>query len=138
MQPADATTRAAAVLYVADLARMRAFYENCLSFTAVDGGDDFCVLESAAWTLTMVASPAARAAAPSARRENTPIKLVFTVDTLEPLRPVIETLGGTLDQAATAWEFRGVLHCDGTDPEGNVLQWREPRAGQADPGPGPA
>jgi hypothetical protein len=31
-----------------------------------------------------------------------------------------------LDPAASEWTWRGLRHCDGHDPEGNVIQLRQP------------
>jgi predicted enzyme related to lactoylglutathione lyase len=121
---------AAAVLYVRDLARMRAFYERCLGLAAAEPGDGYCVLASADWDLSLVAVPPARAAAiviadPPERRSGTPVKLAFEVPSIEALQPAVTAAGGQLDPAAAAWEFRGRRHLDCLDPEGNVVQLRQ-------------
>ncbi|ADP80608.1 VOC family protein [Pseudofrankia inefficax] len=115
--------RAAAVIYVGDLERMRAFYEGCFGLTPADGADGYRGLESDAWLLTLVRSgDAVPTATPPDRRSNTPVKLAFEVADIEALRPVAGALGGQVSPAATAWEFRDALHCDCVDPEGNVVQ----------------
>jgi predicted enzyme related to lactoylglutathione lyase len=123
---------AAAVLYVRDLARMRAFYERCLGLAAAEhgDGDGYCVLASADWDLSLVAVPPAQAAAiviadPPERRAGTPVKLAFEVPSIEALQPAVTAAGGQLDPAAAAWEFRGRRHLDCLDPEGNVVQLRQ-------------
>jgi hypothetical protein len=63
---------------------------------------------------------------PPSRRESVPIKLAFAVDSIDALRPVFVQWGGLVDPSATQWAFRGRTHCDGVDPEGNVLQLVEP------------
>jgi predicted enzyme related to lactoylglutathione lyase len=122
---------AGAVLYVSDLTAMRAFYEACFGLSAVEcGGDDFCVLASGDWELSLVTVPAAIAAAlvitdPPERRAETPVKLAFEVASVEELRPVVTGAGGQTDPTGSAWDFRGFRNLDCLDPEGNVLQLRQ-------------
>jgi catechol 2,3-dioxygenase-like lactoylglutathione lyase family enzyme len=118
----------AAVLFVVDLAATRAFYERAVGYRVVeDVAGDHCVLASTAGSLTLVQVPAevARDIAltdPPVRREETPIKLIFDVASIERLRAAMP---GAVDPADTEWEYGGFRHCDGVDPEGNVLQLRE-------------
>jgi hypothetical protein len=106
---------------------MRAAYRACFLMDVVDEAPDYCVLESEQWTLSLV-SVSERVAAtlvlavPPRRREGVPIKLAFVTNTIEGLRPTIAEFGGVLDASETQWEFRGRIHGDGVDPEGNVLQ----------------
>ena len=71
---------AAAIVYVKDLARMRAFYERCFGLSVVAAGDDeFCILASDDWELSLVAMPETVSATvviadPPARREDSPVK----------------------------------------------------------------
>jgi hypothetical protein len=46
--------KAAAVLYVKHLDRMRAFYQQRFGLEAASTAEDHCVLESGAWTLSLV------------------------------------------------------------------------------------
>jgi predicted enzyme related to lactoylglutathione lyase len=117
----------AAVLYVKDLSRMRSFYQGCFRMEVMDEAQDYCVLESRQWTLSLVSVPEPVAStivlsAPPARRADVPIKLAYVVDDIESLRPRFAELGGVVDPSGTLWEFRGSLRLDGVDPEGNVLQ----------------
>jgi predicted enzyme related to lactoylglutathione lyase len=117
----------AAVLYVMDLPRMRSFYQGCFRMEVVDEAQNYCILESWQWTLSLVSVPERVAATivltvPPARRVDVPIKLAYLVDDIESLRPLFAELGGVVDPSGTQWEFRGSLHLDGVDPEGNVLQ----------------
>jgi predicted enzyme related to lactoylglutathione lyase len=123
----------AAVLYVQDVPLLRAFYAACFELTVVEETEDYCVLDSGSWSLSLVAVPAHVAAhldptRPPTRRENAPIKLAFGVPSIDDLRPVAAGLGGRVDPADTQWEFRGHRHCDAVDPEGNVVQLREAMA----------
>jgi predicted enzyme related to lactoylglutathione lyase len=123
--------KAAAVLYVKQLDRMRSFYELCFGFEASDQAEDYCLLDSDRWTLSLVVIPPDVAAtihvsAPPRRRDAAPIKLAFHVANIDGLRPVVAGTGGQIDPGTTAWDFQGFRHCDGVDPEGNVIQLREP------------
>lgn len=127
----DRAVTAAAVLYVKDLGRVTAFYERCFGLTQVAAGDGFRVLASEDWELSLVAVPEAVAAAivvddPPRRREEGPVKLSFEVASLEDLVRLFAEAGGVLDPLGSAWEFRGRRHLDGHDPEGNVVQVRQP------------
>lgn len=132
------TANAAAVLYVKELEPMRAFYERCFGMSGPEAaGGDYCVLTGGGWELSLVAVPEALSATlrlsdPPRRRESTPIKLAFEVADIAALRAVVAEAGGRVDPAASAWEFRGLVHVDGTDPEGNVVQLREAVPGTAD------
>lgn len=125
--------RAAAVVYVKDIERMRCFYQQCFGLKAAETTEDYCVLESDAWTLSLVVMPDETAAAinvavPPRRRGEVPVKLAFDVPSIEGLRAIVTGLGGQVDSSTTAWDFRGVRHCDGVDPEGNVIQLLAPLA----------
>jgi predicted enzyme related to lactoylglutathione lyase len=119
--------KSGAVLYIKDRLRMRSFYEGCFVMRVVDDTDDYCVLESEVLTLSLVVVPGDVGATivlstPPAPRVNVPIKLVFPVDRIEHSRIRLAELGGLVEPATSEWEFRGRVHCDGLDPEGNVLQ----------------
>lgn len=119
--------RGAAVIYVGDLAVMRAFYAECFALTATDSGPGYCGLTSQAWLLTLVQSAeAVPAASPPPRRSDSAVKLAFEVTSIEDLRPVVARLGGEVGPAGTQWEFRNAVHCDCLDPEGNVVQLIQP------------
>jgi catechol-2,3-dioxygenase len=125
--------KAAAVLYVKDLRRVSSFYERCLGLVAAESAESYRVLESEVWTLSLVIVPdevtaTIDVAVPPRRREDVPVKLTFAVPSIEDLRPIVSS---QVDQKSGEWTFRGCLHCDGVDPEGNVIQLREPLTKQA-------
>ena len=131
--PADSVSiMAAAILYVTGLTIMRTFYERCFGMSAVESGQDgFCVLASRDWELSLVCVPAASAATfvitdPPERREAVSVKLAFEVASIDGLQAVVTGVGGQFDPRDTAWEFRGCRLLDCLDPEGNVVQLREP------------
>jgi predicted enzyme related to lactoylglutathione lyase len=125
-----------AVLYVKHLDRMRRFYSECFALRTVETTEAYCVLESDAWTLTLVVVPeeiAARIhlADPAQARDDVPVKLAFAVPSIDDLRVALTELGGQIDPDVDPWDLRGLRHCDVIDPEGNVVQLREPVAGYA-------
>ncbi len=112
---------------------MRAFYERCFGLAARHVAADSCVLESAAWQLSLVVVPEAIAAeiaitTPPRRRESGAVKLAFAVHEISQIRAVAIEFGGLVDPDATLWELDGFVRCDGIDPEGNVFQLLEPLA----------
>lgn len=118
------------VVYAVDPRRLSRFYATVTGLVVTETAPGHVVLESPTFQLVLVQMPAEAAAtidlsAPPARREETPLKPVFTVASLETARLAAAELGGTLDPAGTEWQFRHWRVCDGHDPEGNVFQLRE-------------
>jgi predicted enzyme related to lactoylglutathione lyase len=99
--------------------------------SAQHAGDRFCILASSDWELSLVRVADRLAAAvviahPPLRRENSPIKLAFDVADLDEVVSLVVAAGGRIDPADAVWKFRDRLHRDCLDPEGNVLQLRQP------------
>ncbi len=120
----------AAVVFVADVARVAAFYRAVFRMRHVEGDATYAVLERDGFQLTVHGLRGAPAAT-GATREDTYVKLCFPVDSLANVRREAEALGGEVWPAEREWESesRGFRACDGRDPEGNVFQAREPLAG---------
>jgi predicted enzyme related to lactoylglutathione lyase len=123
-------TRAGAVVYAKDPARVAAFYEGTAGLRPTHAADDHLVLAGDALELFVVRIPPAIAASivietPPERRQDTPIKLVLPVSSLQAVRMAAARLGGALNAPEREWSWRGWRFCDGHDPEGNVVQFRE-------------
>ena len=123
-----------AVLYVLDLDRAVAFYIATAGWKVIEEQPGFVALQSpsanAPTILTLVRIPDEHAADisitnPPERREDTPIKLSFAVDELANVRSQASRHGGVVDPIETEWTFGSVRVCDGHDPEGNVVQFRQ-------------
>jgi predicted enzyme related to lactoylglutathione lyase len=119
-----------AVVYAKNMSRVARFYEEVLSMSVAHSESDHVVLESSGFELVVHAIPKRIAdsfqiATPPERREETPIKLFFHVASIEGIRSRVAALGGELNPASRAWEARDFRACDGHDPEGNVVQFRE-------------
>jgi predicted enzyme related to lactoylglutathione lyase len=121
---------AGAVLYAKNVERVAPFYIECCGLGITHSEDDHVVLESPSFQLVILAIPESLAgsifvATPPVRRENTPIKLVFHVESIDAIRRVIASLGGEINPPEREWNYQGRRVCDGHDPEGNVVQFRE-------------
>lgn len=119
-----------AVLFAKDLSRVAKFYEELLSMAVKHADGRIIVLESAAFQLVVHAIPKEIAdtfeiTSPPLRREDVPTKLFFPVDSIAETRARAVALGGALNPQNAEWESRGFRACDGHDPEGNVVQFRE-------------
>jgi predicted enzyme related to lactoylglutathione lyase len=119
-----------AVVYAKDLERVVAFYAGVLALPVVaEEAGEFTTLGDDGMELSVVAMPRAIADAitidsPPRRREDAAVKVSYEVADLVAARRAAGALGGVLDERE--WTWRGTVHCDGHDPEGNVFQLREP------------
>ena len=123
-------TKAGAVVYAVDLARVSEFYAGVVDLTVSQREADHIVLESSVFQLVVLSIPQAIAASieiatPPVRRTENPIKLVFFVPSIVASRAAAAQLGGALNPPEREWHFQRCKVCDGHDPEGNVLQLRE-------------
>ncbi len=121
---------ATATVFVNDLQALSAFYCAIGSMMVETTEGDFTVLASSEWKLILVQVPDEIAATfeiavPPVAREDQPIKLSFMVEDLQATRKEVARHGGVDVQERTPWEWRGTLHLDVLDPEGNVLQLLE-------------
>lgn len=121
---------AGAVLYVKDPARLSRFYEVVAGFTLADLQPEFVVLEARGFQFVIVKMPqhiadSIEITEPPARREDTPIKLIFSVASIAQARAGAQALGGELNPPEREWSFKDARVCDGHDPEGNIFQLRE-------------
>jgi len=89
---------------------------------------ELIVLQSPDMQLVIHAIPAHLAetfeiTSPPQPREETAIKLFFTVPSIEGAREVAAGLGGGVH--GEVWQGQGFAACNAMDPEGNVFQIRE-------------
>lgn len=123
-------SRAGAVLYAMDMDHVAAFYSAVLGLETAARDEEHVLLESPSFQLVVLRIPSHIAATiqitvPPARRANAAVKLVFFVPSIAEARASAEAQGGILNRADTEWLFNGWKVCDGLDPEGNVIQFRE-------------
>jgi catechol 2,3-dioxygenase-like lactoylglutathione lyase family enzyme len=123
-------SRTGAVLFAKDLDRVATFYSRVLGLTEANRGEDHVLLESPGFQLVVHriiggGSAAGDSSVPAARRSTAAFKPVFFVPSISRLRGIAETHGGVMEPADQEWSFDGITVCDGLDPEGNVIQFRE-------------
>jgi len=128
-RPRPAAT--AVVVYAKDKDRVAEFYRQALSLQLSEWEDGFSVLTGRGLEVSVVRMPEALArhleiASPPARREDTPIKASFLVPGFDAVREAAAATGGALGPPGAEWTWRGCVHLDGHDPEGNVVQFRRP------------
>ncbi|MBV8500219.1 MAG: VOC family protein [Paucibacter sp.] len=120
---------AAAVVFVADVERVSAFYEAVAGMVRIAADAGYVLLESADLQLTVHALRGDLAVAECPTREEGHIKLCLTVPDLALARGHATAHGGQVWPPEREWELRGLRNfraCDGRDPEGNVFQLRQP------------
>ena len=123
-------SRTGGVLFANSLDRVAAFYSAVLGLTEANRDADHILLESPGFQLVVHRIPGDRpatieiAAAP-VRRATAAFKPVFFVSSIANVRVAAAAHGGVMEPADREWSFNGVTVCDGLDPEGNVIQFRE-------------
>ena len=120
--------RAGALIYALDLERLATFYERVLSMQRRVSDAEHVVLASDDFQLIVHAIPPSYRAgivvsSPPQPRENTAIKLFFTIQSLAESDSLVASLGGRL--LAQSWRGPGFTVRNGYDCEGNVFQLRE-------------
>ena len=121
---------AGAVVYAKDISAVSAFYRDTAALRVVHAESDHVVLQSPGFQLVVVAIPnhiaeSIHITKPPQRRQDTAVKLVLHVASIAAVRVAAQSLGGELDGPQREWNFQGSRVCDGHDPEGNVVQFRE-------------
>jgi predicted enzyme related to lactoylglutathione lyase len=125
---AGGPARAGALIYALDLERLADFYETLLSMSRLHADAEHVVLSNADFQLILHAIPPPYASgivveSPPLPREETPIKLFFTVASLLAAEQEAARLGGRLFE--NEWQGPGFRVRNGCDPEGNIFQLRE-------------
>lgn len=123
--------KSGAVLFAKDPQRVAAFYQEVAAMKMTYSGPGVIVLESTGQQLVVHPIPPKIArsidiTAPPTRRTQSAVKLVFAIKSIATARAAAAALGGELNPPGRMFEARGFRACDGHDPEGNVIQFREP------------
>jgi hypothetical protein len=119
-----------AVLFAKNVSRVAKFYVGVAGLSATHSDGDVTVLESGSQQLVIHRVPDRIAktieiSSPPKLRENAVAKLIFPVTSIAEARRTAGALGGELKPKNKEFEARGFRACDGHDPEGNVIQFRE-------------
>jgi len=132
-KPAMSAQAQALVVYAKNKKRVSAFYRDTLVLTVVETAPTHDVLSGPGIDLVVHAIPRRHATGitiekPPLPREDTPFKPSFAVADLAAVRVAAQRCGGFLKPAEAAWPWRGAWVLDGWDPEGNIVQFRQPGA----------
>ena len=119
------------VVFAKNKKRVTAFYQQTLELVAEESESSHDLLRGNGYEVVIHSIPRKYAAEikiakPVQPRENTPIKPTFVVGDLEAARAAATKTGGYLKPLEGAWRFRGCIVLDGWDPEGNVVQFKQP------------
>lgn len=118
------------VVYAKETDAVARFYEKVLDLARLESESSFVLLAGIGYELSVLAMPEHLALqvtlqSPPAPREDTPVKVSFLVRDIESRRQTVLNAGGSLKPPEATWSWRGQLHLDGVDPEGNVFQLRQ-------------
>ena len=115
-----------AVIFTGDHKRLAKFYEAVTGLTVHVADDGITVLGSDSFELVIHAlTNEPRVTEPPKVREDSYIKPFFPVPSLAQARTKAAAFGGQLSPADKEWSARGFRACEGIDPDGNVIQFRE-------------
>jgi catechol-2,3-dioxygenase len=122
--------RSGLVIFAKDLQRVADFYMKTLTLQVVEQDESYIVLHAEGIEIVVLQirpeiSAGITISDPPEVREGTPFKPAFIVDSFSDIREIIVEAGGTLQPMQAAWQFQNTLVLDGTDPEGNVVQFRQ-------------
>lgn len=119
----------ACVVFVADVPKVSRFYAALADMTTRHEDADHVVLGLDGFELVVHAlrgAPIAPGGGTVEVREDSYFKICLPVASIAAARVRAAELGGAIRPPDAEWTARGFRACDGHDPEGNVLQVREP------------
>ncbi len=119
------------VVFARNKKRVSAFYQRALGLAVEDSDASHDLLRGHGYEVVVHSIPRRIAAGitiakPPEPREDTPFKPTFVVQDLEIVRAAAVATGGCLKPLERAWRFRGCIVLDGWDPEGNIVQFKQP------------
>jgi catechol 2,3-dioxygenase-like lactoylglutathione lyase family enzyme len=108
------------IIFVEDVARMQAFYQNTLGLSVITAEPGWVRLDAGGVVLALHAIKAGpRQPEPPPERLDSYMKLCFHVDDIEGARAALVAAGVRMREVH---RFGDAGFCDGIDPEGNVFQ----------------
>jgi predicted enzyme related to lactoylglutathione lyase len=115
-----------AVIFTGDHTRLARFYEAVTGLSVRFTDDSITVLGSETFELVIHSLPTEPLVSDPPRvRLDCYIKPFFPVTSLSEVREKAAGLGGNLRPQTEEWTARGFRACEGIDPDGNVIQFRE-------------
>lgn len=119
------------VVFAKNKRRVSAFYQQALGLEVEESDASHDLLRGNGYEVVVHTIPRKYAAGitvakPPQPRDETPFKPTFVVASLAEVRRAVEATGGYLKPESGAWHFRGHTVLDGWDPEGNIVQFKQP------------
>jgi predicted enzyme related to lactoylglutathione lyase len=119
------------VVFAKNKKRVSAFYQQALGLAVEESDSSHDLLRGNGYEIVVHSIPRKYAATiklanPVEPRDETPFKPTFVVTDLEAVRIATAKTGGYLKPTERAWHFRGCIVLDGWDPEGNIVQFKQP------------
>lgn len=119
------------VVFAKNKKRVSAFYQQTLGLAVEESDATHDLLRGQGYEVVVHAIPrkyaiSIKLAKPLEPRDETPFKPTFVVADLEAVRAAAVATGGHLKPLEQAWHFRGCVVLDGWDPEGNIVQFKQP------------
>jgi predicted enzyme related to lactoylglutathione lyase len=119
------------VVFVAAVREMSAFYRELASMSVLHEDDGHAVLEADGFQLVVHGLSGEPRVGPDDAghlpiRQDSYVKVCLPVENIAAARARAAAHGGAIKAPHHEWEARGFRACDGYDPEGNVIQVREP------------
>ena len=121
------------VVFAKNKNRVSLFYQQTLALTVEQSERSHDLLRGHGYEIVVHAIPRKIAsqikiARPPQLRTDTALKPTFVVPDLDAVRNAALATGGGLKPVESAWRFRGCIVLDGSDPEGNIVQFKQPVA----------
>ena len=108
---------AQAILFVENMARMKAFYGSVLGLPVIEDGAEWARFDGGGCVLALHSLPAVSTDFPE--RLDSYIKLCFHSDDVARTRADLVARGVHMRELH---QFGAATFCDGVDPEGNIFQ----------------
>jgi hypothetical protein len=120
------------VVFAKNKKRVSAFYQQTLMLDLRESQPSHDLLTGQGIEIVVHAIPRKYATdikigKPPQIRADASFKPAFEVDDLARVRQVLKITGGGLKTIESAWHIRGATVLDGHDPEGNVVQFKQPK-----------
>lgn len=118
-----------AVIFTGDRDRLVKFYQAVTEWSVRSSDDTITVLGGGSYELVIHVLPDEPVNdGPAPARIDGYIKPFFPVASLARARAAAQAAGGRLSPPDEEWEARGFRACEATDPDGNVIQFRESKS----------
>jgi predicted enzyme related to lactoylglutathione lyase len=113
------------VLWVENLEAAANFYSALLNGEKLHASEDFVNVSSKINSVLLHKVPdqyAVGITVPPLIREDSVMKPVFEVGSIEAARQSVTNTSGQIKSSDTEQSYGDIVYCDGFDPEGNVIQ----------------